>query len=73
MLSRVYCGVLGRSGVFVMSEWCYSVSSLTTLNLVATFRVARLTSQTRKLWLVGLCRDRPSRAFDLHQCRQPLV
>ena len=26
--------------------------------LVATFRVARLTSQTRKLW----CRDRPSRS-----------
>ena len=33
--------------------------------LVATFMVARLTLQTRKLWFVGWCRDRPSRAVPL--------
>ena len=37
--------------------------------LIVTFRVARLTLQTRKLWLVGWlvgrCRDRPSRALPL--------
>ena len=32
---------------------------------VATFRVARSTLQIRKLWLVGGCRDRPSRALPL--------
>ena len=31
------------------------------LRLIATFMVARLTLQTRKLWLVGWCRDRPKR------------
>ena len=33
--------------------------------LIATFIDARLTLQTRKLWLVGWCRDRPSRALPL--------
>ena len=33
------------------------------LPFLATFTVARFTLQTRKLWLVGRCRDRPSRAL----------
>ena len=39
-----------------ITQWC---------ELVATCRVARLTLQTRTLWLVGGCRDRPSRALPL--------
>ena len=37
----------------------------------ATFRVARPTLQTRKLW----CRDQPSRAFsfDLLECREQKI
>ena len=34
-----------------------------TFEFLATFGVARLTLQTRKLWLVGPCRDRPSSAL----------
>ena len=33
--------------------------------VVATFRFARLTLQTRKHWLVGRCSDRPQRALPL--------
>ena len=41
---------------------CFWVVS--TVSVVAAFsRVARLTLQTRILWLVGRCRDRPSRAL----------
>ena len=42
-----------------------SVAILWHFFFFATSRVARLTLQTRKLWLVGGCRDRPSRALPL--------
>ena len=37
---------------------------ITEQNFIATFRVARLTFQTRKLWLVGVATDRDAR----HAC-----
>ena len=67
---RVFTSVLDSVQIFfgTMSfPHCLSKSALqrrsnVLLNLtvfVATFRIARLTLQTRKLWLVGRCRDRP--------------
>ena len=46
----------GRSGI------CQKVLGFA---VVATFRVARFTLQTRELWLVGGCRDGPSRGLPL--------
>ena len=37
---------------------CFLFVCLLLVCLVATFRVARLTLQTRKLWLVGVATDR---------------
>ena len=37
------------------------IATFRVARLIATFRVTRLTLQTRKLWLVGRCRDRPKR------------
>ena len=37
----------------------------------ATFRVARFTLQTRKLWLAGVATDRHARYLDLPECKVP--
>ena len=54
----------------VLSSLLYFHFIFTLLVLVTTFRVARLTLQTRKLWLVS----RPTVArvtFDLPKCKEP--
>ena len=59
---------VGADDVAVMSKftalrWIYGKHPPKRTVVIATFRVARFTLQTRQLWLVGRCRDRPSRAL----------
>ena len=60
MFSFCFLHVFHCSEYFLLSP-CFCVFSM--VFVLATFGVARLTSQTRKLWLVGRCRDRPSSAL----------
>ena len=73
---RKTCPLLQRSRVLLARMGCdcgdrgcdgrlVEASPSGASRLVATCRVARLTVQTRTLWLVGGCRDRPSRALPL--------
>ena len=57
----VHNGTVCEGGLPNGADTAHGVQFFDIYSFVATFRVARLSSQTRKLW----CRDRPSRALPL--------
>ena len=58
---RVFCHVFGsqKDGHREMRRWW----RVGLLDFIATWKVARLTIQNRKLWLVDVATDRPARYF----------